>query len=109
MGKNKQPTYRLIISEKTKDPWGDSLEILGNYNPRTNPKTVNLDTERIKYWLGKGAQASATIHNLFVDQGIVSAAKRKVSTIKRTKAAAAAAAAAKTAVPVTVTAPEEQK
>lgn len=107
-GKNKQPTYRLIVSEKTKDPWGDSLEILGNYNPRTNPKVVSLNAERIKHWLSKGAQASATVHNLLVDQGIVTEAKRKVSTIKKSKiakAAAAAATAAKTAAPTAAPAP----
>jgi small subunit ribosomal protein S16 len=106
MGKNKQPTYRLVISEKNKDPWGNSLEILGNYNPRTNPKTINLNAERIKYWIGKGAQTSATIHNLLVDQGIISATKRKVSTIKRSKTAATTA---KATASTPATAPEEQK
>jgi small subunit ribosomal protein S16 len=77
-GKKKQPTYRLVISEKSKDPWGDHLEILGNYNPRTNPNTVVLKRDRIEYWLSKGAQCSATVHNILVNEGVIKGEKRKV-------------------------------
>ena len=93
MGKNKQPTYRLIVSDKTKDTAGNSLEILGNYNSRTNPKIINLKADRIKYWLSKGAKASATVHNLLVDQKIVEGPKVKVSTIKKKKGETPAPAA----------------
>lgn len=82
-GKTKQASYRFVISEKTKDPWGDSLEILGNYNPRTNPATVNLKKERIAYWLSKGAQTSDTVHNIFVDHGVLKTPK--VKTVRRKK------------------------
>lgn len=81
IGKKKQPTFRLIISEKHKDPWGDNLEFLGNYNPRT--KTLTCQTERIKYWLEKGAQCSNTINNLLIKNGIITGSKKKV--IKITK------------------------
>jgi small subunit ribosomal protein S16 len=85
IGKKKQPSYRLIISEKTKDPWGEALEILGFYNPRTEPPTVNFKKERIKHWLSKGAQISVTVHNLLASEKIIDSPKIKVSKIKNSK------------------------
>ena len=52
-GKKKQPTYRVIVLEKSKDPWGDYLENLGTYNPKAQPKVIQLNAERIKYWMEK--------------------------------------------------------
>ena len=85
VGKKKQPTYRFIISEKTKDPWGDSLEILGNYNPRTNPPTVVLKTDRVKHWLSKGAQTSDTVRNIFIDQKLIEGEKSRIVKISQKK------------------------
>ena len=87
IGKKKQPSYRLIVCQKQKDPWGDCLETLGNYNPRTNPKTVEFNVERIKYWLAKGAQPSDTVRNLLISQKMMEGAKAKVSKISRKRAA----------------------
>lgn len=77
VGKTKKPSYRLIVTEKTRDPWGKHLEILGNVDPLMTPKKVTLEVDRIKYWLSKGAQPSATVHNLFVDEKIIDAKKVK--------------------------------
>jgi small subunit ribosomal protein S16 len=77
VGKKKQPSYRLIVCEKSKDPWGDYLENLGTYNPRTSPSEINLKTDRIKEWISKGAQCSDTVWNILVDQGVVEGGKRK--------------------------------
>jgi len=82
LGKRKQPSYRLIISEKHKDPWGDYLELLGNYNPRS--KELNIKEERIKYWLSKGAQCSNTVYNLLIKNGLISDSKKK-KVVKITK------------------------
>jgi small subunit ribosomal protein S16 len=82
-GKKKQPTYRIIISEKSKDPWGDFLEDLGFYNPRS--KETVLKRDRIKYWLSKGAQLSATVHNLLVSQGLIKGPKVKATKMKKRK------------------------
>lgn len=90
VGKKKQPTYRFIVSEKTKDPWGDSLEILGHFNPRTSPATIVLKTDRVKHWLSKGAQTSDTVHNLFVDQKLIQGDKRRIVKLSRKKQAAVA-------------------
>ena len=95
-GTNKRPTYRLIVSERQKDTHGDVLEYVGSYNPRTNPKQIQLQTDRIEYWLSKGAQPSPTVHNLLVDQGIIKAKKVHAFRVPKkpveTPAAAAVAA-----------------
>jgi small subunit ribosomal protein S16 len=86
VGKRKQPIYRLIVSEKGRDPWGKPLEILGNYNPRTNPATVTFKTDRVKHWISQGAQTSDTVWNLLHDLKMVEGAKRlKVKISKRRK------------------------
>lgn len=77
VGKKKHPTYRLIVSEKQRDTQFGSLELLGNYNPTVNPKVIDLKKERITYWLSKGAKASPSVHNLLVNQGVVTGKKEK--------------------------------
>lgn len=83
VGKNKQPTYRVIVSEKGRDPWGKALEYLGLYQPKFNPAKLELNKERIAYWLSKGAQCSDTIWNLFVDQKIVTGEKHRLSSMSK--------------------------
>lgn len=85
IGKKKQPSYRLIVSEKGRDPWGRQLEILGDYNPRS--KKANFDLERVKHWIGKGATASDTVWNMLVAQGAVVGKKRKLVAMPKPKAA----------------------
>lgn len=93
VGKKKQPSYRLVVQEKKKDPWGKSFEIVGTYNPRTNPKTIILKEDRIKEWLSKGAQPSPTVHNILVDQKVITGEKMKTTTGDKDKSKAAAPAA----------------
>lgn len=83
-GKKNQPFFRLVIMEKTKDPWGDALEDLGHYNPRTKKGEFNKD--RILYWISKGAQLTDSVNNLLINQGIIKAEKRKVTKVHRKKA-----------------------
>ncbi len=96
VGKKNQPMYRVIISEKGRDTQGKYLELLGTYNPRTQPVTVNLNSERITYWMSKGAQASPTVHNLLVDQKILTTKVKNGKSKPGKKKAAALAAAPKT-------------
>ena len=77
IGKKNQPFYRLIISEKGRDPYGMSLEILGSYNPRS--KELQVQGERVKYWLSKGAQMTPTVNNLLVEKKIIEGKKAKAS------------------------------
>lgn len=87
VGKKKQPSYRFIVCEKARDPWGKALEIVGSYNTLTNPAQVTLDKERVLHWISKGAQPSDTVNNILIDQGLIQGEKRKLMQIsKRRKA-----------------------
>lgn len=81
MGKKKQAHFRLIIQEKSKNPKSNALEILGWYNPVS--KNKDLKSERIKYWLEKGAVATATVHNFLVSTGLIK--EEKVKNVKISK------------------------
>ena len=64
VGATKRPAYRVIAIDKRRSRDGRALEILGFYDPLTEPATVNIDTERINAWIGKGAQPSETVVKL---------------------------------------------
>ena len=68
-GKTNKKMFRLIISEKSRDPYGRALEILGSYNPHT--KELLAKSDRINYWLSKGAQMTNTVNNLLVEKKII--------------------------------------
>jgi small subunit ribosomal protein S16 len=63
-GARKQPFYRVVVIEKDRARNGRSIELVGTYNPRTNPATVAFKRERIDYWTGKGAQLSDRVAKL---------------------------------------------
>ncbi len=57
-GARKKPFYRVVVIEKDRARNGRSVELVGTYNPRTSPATVEFKRDRIDYWTGKGAQLS---------------------------------------------------
>ena len=61
VGARKQPHYRIVVIEKDRARNGRSVEVVGTYNPRTSPASVNLKHDRIAYWTGNGAQLSETV------------------------------------------------
>ena len=63
-GARKQPYYRVVVIEKERARNGRPVEVVGTYNPRTNPATHDLKRERIEYWVGKGAQLSDRVRKL---------------------------------------------
>ena len=63
-GARKQPYYRVVVIEKDRARNGRSIEVVGTYNPRTNPATVDLKRDRIDYWTSKGAQLSERVAKL---------------------------------------------
>jgi small subunit ribosomal protein S16 len=63
-GARKQPFYRIVVIEKDRARNGRSIEVVGTYNPRTEPATVDLKHERVAYWRGVGAQMSTTVAKL---------------------------------------------
>lgn len=79
VGKTKQPSYRLVVQDKRKDPWGKAFEILGTYNPRTKPKTIKFKLDRIQAWLDKGASCTPTVHNLLVDAKVIKGPKKQAT------------------------------
>jgi small subunit ribosomal protein S16 len=72
-GKTNKKMFRLVISEKGRDPYGDVLEILGSYNPHS--KELVAKTDRVNYWISKGAQMTATVNNLLVEKKIIEGKK----------------------------------
>ncbi len=63
-GARKKPFYRVVVIEKDRARNGRSIELVGTYNPRTNPATVDFKRERIDYWTSKGAQLSERVAKL---------------------------------------------
>ena len=61
VGARKQPHYRVVVIEKERARNGRPVEIVGTYNPRTTPASVELKRERIAYWQSKGAQVSERV------------------------------------------------
>lgn len=64
MGARKQPYYRVVVIEKERARNGRALEVVGTYNPRTTPPSIDLKRERVEHWLSKGAKMSATVSHL---------------------------------------------
>jgi small subunit ribosomal protein S16 len=64
IGARKQPYYRVVVIEKERARNGRSLEIVGTYNPRTSPASVDLKRDRIEHWVSKGARLSPTVNKL---------------------------------------------
>lgn len=71
VGGKKQPAYRIVATEKESPRDGRFLEILGAYNPRTDPPTVELDEGRIYDWMSKGAQPSDSVRQIFQGAGLL--------------------------------------
>ena len=63
-GARKKPFYRVVVIEKDRARNGRSVELVGTYNPRTSPATIDFKRERIDYWTGKGAQLSDRVAKL---------------------------------------------
>jgi len=65
VGARKQPHYRVVVIEKERARDGRSVEVVGTYNPRTDPPSVELKRERVEHWLSKGAKMSDTVARLW--------------------------------------------
>jgi small subunit ribosomal protein S16 len=65
VGARKQPHYRVVVIEKDRARNGRSIEVVGTYNPRTTPASLDLKRERIDYWVGNGARMSERVEKLF--------------------------------------------
>ena len=100
IGAKKHPFYRLVVADSRSPRDGKFIEILGTYDPMTEPVKLNLDQDKIKVWLQKGARPSDTARAFLIDQGLLpkeSARKRPTKPPKPAAAPAAVAPAAPSA------------
>jgi len=71
MGKKRNASYRLIVSEGSNAPSGNFIEELGYYDPTTEPETYEIDEQKALKWLGNGAKPSDTVRSLLKKSGIL--------------------------------------
>jgi small subunit ribosomal protein S16 len=70
VGSKKNPVYRIVAADSRSPRDGKFLEIVGRYNPQSDPSLIELKEDRIKDWLSKGAQPSATVQRLLKAKGL---------------------------------------
>jgi small subunit ribosomal protein S16 len=70
VGSKKNPVYRIVAADSRSPRDGKFLEIVGRYNPQTDPSTIEVNEERVKDWLSKGAQPSSTVARLLKIKGV---------------------------------------
>ena len=70
VGSKKNPIYRVVVADSRSPRDGKFIEILGRYNPQTEPSTIDLDEDKVKEWLAKGAQPSDSVSRLLKAKGI---------------------------------------
>lgn len=71
VGSRGQPSYRIVVADKESPRDGRFLEIVGYYNPRTDPATIEVKEDRIYEWMKKGAQPSESVEQLFKVVGVL--------------------------------------
>jgi small subunit ribosomal protein S16 len=72
IGSKKNPIYRVVVADSRSPRDGRFIEIVGRYNPQTDPSTIELDEEKVRGWLAKGAQPSDPVAKLIKVAGITS-------------------------------------
>ena len=93
IGAKKHPFYRLVVADTRSPRDGKFIEILGTYDPMQEPPKLNIDEEKIKAWLQKGARPSDTARAFLIGRGLLPKESAKKRPTKPTKAESAAAAA----------------
>ncbi|MEA1959435.1 MAG: 30S ribosomal protein S16 [Chloroflexota bacterium] len=77
VGRKKQPSYRVVVADAKAPRDGDFIEIIGHYNPRTEPATIVIDGEKARKWLSQGAKPTERVSVLLGKLGIVDMPERK--------------------------------
>jgi small subunit ribosomal protein S16 len=70
VGSKKNPIYRVVIADSRSPRDGKFIEIVGRYNPQTDPSTIELKEDKVREWLGKGAQPTDSVRKLLKIQGL---------------------------------------
>lgn len=71
MGKTRQPVYKVVAADVRAPRDGKFIDAIGLYNPKTEPATIEIEIEKALYWLGVGAEPTATVKNLLSKKGIL--------------------------------------
>ena len=90
MGAKKRPFYRLVVADSRSPRDGRFIELLGFYDPLPNPAKVQIDADKVREWIGKGARPSDAARALLVEQGILAKVPRVFKPAPEPKAVAAA-------------------
>jgi len=72
-GRKKQPSYRIVIADSRSPRDGRFIEVVGQYAPRQGEQALNLERERVNYWLDNGAQPTDTVRSLLRKAGVLKA------------------------------------
>jgi len=80
VGAKKKPSYRLVVADSRSPRDGAFIEIIGHYNPLTDPETLVIDEEKALHWLRQGAQPTVTAARLLTKAGIIEKTKDKEKT-----------------------------
>jgi small subunit ribosomal protein S16 len=70
VGGKKDPVWRVVVADRRSPRDGRFIETIGRYNPQTDPSTIQIDEERARLWLERGAEPSSTVRKLLKTQGI---------------------------------------
>jgi small subunit ribosomal protein S16 len=70
IGSKKNPVYRVVVADSRSPRDGKFIEIVGRYNPQTDPSTIDLDEAKVKDWISKGAQPSESVQRLLKAKGL---------------------------------------
>ncbi len=70
VGSKKNPIYRVVVADSRSPRDGRFIEIVGRYNPQTTPSTIDLDADKVRDWISKGAQPSDAVQRLMKAQGV---------------------------------------
>ena len=71
MGAPKRPSYRIVVADSKTSRGCAFIEIVGQYDPMTNPETLKVEAEKAKSWIGKGAQPTETVRRLLKKAGVL--------------------------------------
>lgn len=114
-GQKHQPSYRIVVADKDSPRDGRFVEIVGHYNPTTEPVTFEVKADRVQHWVAMGAQPTDTVHRLLHQRGLIETEPRKRDTkpsnaeVAAAKAEADAKAAAAAEAAAAAKAEEEAK
>jgi small subunit ribosomal protein S16 len=70
VGSKKNPVYRVVVADSRSPRDGRFIEIIGRYNPQTDPSTIDIDEAKAKDWMSKGAQPTDSVRRLLKAKGI---------------------------------------